>query len=203
MEVSVSALSAMGAVLVAPVLVATVLVAVYNRLVTLRQRCRNAFSQIDVQLQRRHALVPNLVATARGYLAHESDTLEAVAAARGLAAAAAGRAAATSGGARDMVELGAAESGLGRSLGRLMALVERYPALRADRTMAQLSEDLSATENRIAFARQAYNDAVMRYNSMRESVPAVWVAPSFGFEAAAYFRLENDREAAVPPVSVG
>ncbi|OQW96352.1 MAG: hypothetical protein BWK77_05125 [Verrucomicrobia bacterium A1] len=158
---------------------------------------------MEVSVPALSAMGAVLVATARGYLAHESDTLEAVAVARGLAAAAAGRAAATSGGARDVTELGAAESGLGRSLGRLMALVERYPALRADRTMAQLSEDLSATENRIAFARQAYNDAVMRYNSMRESVPSVWVAPSFGFEAAAYFRLENDREAAVPSVSVG
>lgn len=196
------ALRILWIVLLVPVAVAAAVVLVYNRLVVLRQRVRNAFSQIDVQLHRRHSLIPNLVETARGYLAHEAGTLEAVAAARTLAATASRRAAA-SGGAPAVEDLARAESQLGRALGRLRLLIERYPELKADRTMAQVSEDLSTTENRIAFARQAYNDAVMRYTSARESVPGLWIARPFGFEPAAYFRLEDDREAAVPPVALG
>lgn len=172
----------------------------YNRLATLRNRCRNAFAQIDVQLKRRHDLIPNLVAAAQGYMAHERGTLEEVTAARGRAVAAAP----APGGVPDVTALAGlfgAESALRRVLGRFLAAVEAYPELKASRTMAQLMEDLTATENRIAFARQAYNDAVMFYNTAIQSVPEVLLAGLFGFAPASLFLIDDEAERA--PVTVG
>jgi len=159
-------------------------VSIYNRLVALRNRWRNAFAQIDVQLKRRHDLIPNLVETARAYLEHERDTLESVIRARGDAVAARGAAAAAPGAPAAMQGLAAAESMLSGSLGRLMAVVEAYPDLKADATMAQLTEELTSTENRIAFARQAYNDDVMGYNNAAEQFPGNLVAGVFRFSHA-------------------
>jgi LemA protein len=184
------------------VLVALILYAVsrYNRLVTLRERYRNGFSQIDVQLKRRHDLVPNLVEVARGYLAHERETLEAVIRARNEAMEADKAAAADPGDPAAMQALGTAESRLSGGLGRLLALSEGYPELRGNETMRQLQEELSSTENRIAFARQAYNDAVMRYNATRGAVPTNLIATAFGFGRAEFFEMEDDRERATPEV---
>ncbi len=175
-------------------------VSIYNGLVAHRNAYRNAFSQIDVQLRRRHDLVPNLVETAKAYLAHERGTLEAVVAARGAAVAATQAAAAAPGEARAMKALAGAESALGAALSRFVALVEAYPDLKASATMAQLSEELSSTENRVAFARQAYNDAVMGYNVSRESFPGNVVAGSFGFTEAAPYDAATESERA--PVRV-
>ena len=153
--------------------------ALYNRLVTTRNGYRNAFSQIDVQLKRRHDLVPNLVETAKAYLAHERGTLEAVTAARGGAAAAIRAAEARPGEPRAMQAVAQAEGVLSGALGRLVAVAEAYPPLQANATMARLMEELASTENRIAFARQAYNDAVMDHNNARETFPGALVAGSF------------------------
>jgi LemA protein len=163
------------------VALATWVGAVYNRLVGLRNRWRNGFAQIDVQLKRRHDLVPNLVETAKGYLAHERGTLEAVVQARAAAVGARDAAASSPGDARAMQGLAGAEAELGGALGRLMAVVEAYPELKADETMARLAEELSSTENRIAFARQAYNDDVTAYNVGVERFPDNLVASAFGF----------------------
>ena len=159
-------------------------VAVYNRLVVFRNLFRNAFALIDVQLKRRYDLIPNLVEIARGYLKHERETLEAVTKARNQAAAAAQAAAASPGSAGAMRDLGQAEGALGAVLGRLFALVEAYPDLKANQNMLALHEELSSTENKVAFARQAYNDAVMAYNTRRESFPDIAFAGAFGFTAA-------------------
>lgn len=174
----------------------------WNRLVELRNRWRNAFAQIDVQLKRRHDLVPNLVETARAYLAHERGTLEAVVQARGLATQARAAAAADPSDARGLSRLDAAEAGLAGSLGRLMVLAEAYPELKADRTMSELTEELTSTENRIGFARQAFNDAVMTYNTARESLPANIVATVGGFgQAALLASTRSPAERAAPSVS--
>ena len=162
--------------------------ALYNGLVTKRNAYRNAFSQIDVQLKRRYDLIPNLVETAKAYLKHERGTLEAVIAARNAAAGAAGRAAASPGDQAAMAGLVTAEGALAGSLSRLLAVAEAYPDLKANQTMASLMEELSSTENRIGFARQAYNDAVMTYNNARETFPGNLVAG--GFAAAQLFELE-------------
>ncbi len=161
--------------------------ALYNGLVTKRNAYRNAYSQIDVQLKRRYDLFPNLVETAKGYLKHERGTLEAVIAARNVAAGAAGRAAATPGDPGAMAGLASAEGALTGSLARLFAVAESYPDLKANQTMASLMEELSSTENRIGFARQAYNDAVMTYNNARETFPGNLVAG--GFAPAQLFEL--------------
>jgi LemA protein len=166
----------------------------YNGLVNLRNRFKNAFAQIDVQLKRRHDLIPNLVETAKAFLAHERGTLEAVIAARNSADAARQQAAADPGNAAAMKSLSSAESGLSGVLGRFFALSEAYPELRSNQNMMQLSEELSTTENKIAFARQAYNDAVMRYNNKCEMVPSNVVAGMFGFERAEFFELEDEAE---------
>src|SRR5690606_7689786 len=158
------------------VLLAVFAVGVYNKLVAQRNRYKNAFAQIDVQLKRRYDLIPNLVETAKGYLSHERETLEAVIAARNQAASAEARASANPGNPEAMQALAGAEAALGGALGRFFALAEAYPDLKGDRAMTQLMEELTSTENRIAFARQAYNDAVMNYNTSRESFPAVLVA---------------------------
>jgi LemA protein len=168
--------------------------ATYNGLVNLRNRFKNAFAQIDVQLKRRHDLIPNLVETAKAFLAHERETLEAVIAARNSAEGARERAAANPGDAEAMKGLSSAESGLSGVLGRFFALSEDYPELKSNENMMQLSEELSSTENKIAFARQAYNDAVMRYNNKCEMVPSNLVANMFGFARAEFFEIEAESE---------
>ncbi|GHT85492.1 hypothetical protein AGMMS49543_16970 [Betaproteobacteria bacterium] len=166
------------------------LVAIYNGLVALSNQIRNAFAQIDVQLQRRYDLIPNLVETAKGYLKHERETLEAVIAARNTAQAAAKKAEADPSAAA-VGELSGAESALGGLLTKFFALSEAYPDLKANQNMAQLQEELASTENRIAFARQAYNDAVMSYNTKRESFPDTLIASRFGFKPAAQWITEE------------
>jgi LemA protein len=156
----------------------------YNRLVTLRNRYKNAYSQIDVQLQRRYDLIPNLVETAKGYMKHERETLEAVIAARNVAQTASGRAAQNPGDPQAMQQLGAAEAGLTGALSRLMVVSEAYPDLKADSSMAVVMEELSSTENKVAFARQAFNDAVTFYNTARESFPANLLAKQWSFGPA-------------------
>ena len=176
-------------------------IAVYNRLVQLRNRIANAFGQIDVQLKRRYDLVPNLVEVARGYLAHEAATLEAVIKARGQAqgAAAAARAAPTS--ASAIGALAVAEQALGGSLGRLMMVAESYPELKADATMQSLSEELTSTENRLGFARQAYNDQVLDFNDQAARFPAIVVARLLGFPTAPMLEsTRSEEERAAPKV---
>ncbi len=173
---------------------------IYNALVSLRNRFKNAFAQIDVQLKRRHDLIPNLVETAKGFLAHERETLEAVIKARNSAEGARTRAAADPGDAQAMQGLASAEAGLSGVLGRFFALSEAYPDLKSNRNMMQLSEELSTTENKIAFARQSYNDAVMRYNNKCEMVPSNLVASMFGFKRAELFEVDVAEERA--PVAV-
>ena len=160
------------------------LISIYNGLVALRNRFKNAFAQIDVQLKRRYDLIPNLVETAKGYIKHERETLEAVIAARNGAHSANLRAAADPANAEAMKQLVTAEAGLSGALGRLFALSESYPDLKANQTMMQLSEELTSTENKISFARQAYNDAVMSYNTAIESFPDNFVAGFGGFREA-------------------
>ena len=169
-------------------------VGMYNGLVTLRNRFKNSFAQIDVQLKRRHDLIPNLVETAKGYLSHERETLEAVIAARNSAEGAREKAASDPGDPGAMQSLAAAEAGLSGMLGRLFALSEAYPDLKANQNMMQLSEELSSTENKIAFSRQAFNDAVMRYNNKCEMVPSNIVASMFGFQRAEFFEIETAAE---------
>jgi len=175
-------------------LAALVLIGIYNKLVALRNRFKNAFAQIDVQLKRRYDLIPNLVETAKGYMAHERQTLEAVIAARSQAVSANQRAAANPGDAAAMQGLMGAEGMLSGALGKLFALAEQYPNLKANETMARLMEELTSTENKIAFARQAYNDSVMIYNTSRESFPAGMIAGMFGFQAAVLFEVKTEAE---------
>jgi len=177
------------------------LVGIYNSLITLRNRFKNAFSQIDVQLKRRYDLIPNLVETAKAYMKHERETLEAVVQARSQAVTAEGRAAANPADANAMKGLMGAEAALTGALGRLFALMESYPDLKANQNMAQLSEELTSTENRVAFSRQAYNDAVTEYNTSREKFPNVIIANSMGFTAAPLFEVESKEERQAPKVS--
>ena len=173
--------------------VAFVGIGIYNGLVTSRNAYKNAFAQIDVQLQRRFDLVPNLVETAKGYLKHERETLDAVVAAR--AAAQSGLAAAKSnpGDPDAMAKLAAAQSQLNAGLGRLLAVAEAYPDLKANQNMMQLTEELTSTENKVAFARQAFNDAVMAYNNRREVFPSSMVAGMFAFVPAVQLAIPADR----------
>ena len=179
------------------------IVAVYNRLVTARNGYKNAFAQIDVQLTRRYDLIPNLVETAKGYMAHERGTLEAVIQARNAAFAGLKGAAADPGNAQALAQLASAEGALGGALGRLLAVVEAYPDLKANTTMMQLMEELTSTENRVAFARQAYNDAVLGYNNTREVFPNNLVAGTFGFQPAALLEIESPEKRVVPQVKFG
>jgi LemA protein len=179
------------------VVVVVACIVMYNNLVTLRNRYKNAYSQIDVQLKRRYDLIPNLVETAKGYLKHERGTLEAVIQARNQASAANQKAASNPGDPGAMGALSGAEGVLTGALGRLFALAEAYPDLKANQTMAQLMEELTSTENKVAFARQAYNDAVMEYNISREKFPNALIAGTFGFREAVLFEVSvpEEREA--------
>ncbi len=176
------------------------LVGIYNTLVGLRNRFKNGFAQVDVQLKRRHDLIPNLVETAKGYMAHESGTLIAVIEARAKATQANVRFAGNPNDPAAMRDLAQTESTLSGALGKLMVVSENYPQLQADATMRSLMEELTSTENRIAFSRQGYNDAVLEYNTGREVFPNVFVANSFGFLPAEFFKIENEAEKAAPTV---
>ena len=179
-------------------------VGIYNGLITARNAFKNAFAQIDVQLQRRFDLIPNLVETAKGYLQHERGTLEAVVAARGAAMAGLSAAKASPGDPAAMAELANTQGVLNGALGRLLAIVEAYPDLKANQNMMQLTEELTSTENKVAFARQAFNDSVMSYNNRREVFPSTIIAGMFNFPAAALLEIPTDQQAqvrAAPKVS--
>jgi len=176
-------------------------ISIYNRLVADRNRFKNAFAQIDVQLTRRHDLIPNLVETAKGYMKHERETLEAVINARNTAVAGLKAAAKDPSDPAAMKQLAQAEQGLSGALGRLFALSESYPDLKANQNMMQLSEELTTTENKVAFARQAYNDAVMQYNTLRESFPNNFFAGWFNFQAAELLEIEDEAKREVPQVT--
>ena len=196
----ITALIALG-VLVALVAVLGLWVAgIYNKLVDLRNRFKNAFAQIDVQLKRRYDLIPNLVEVAKGYMKHESSTLEAVIKARNIALAASQAAAANPADANALKGLLSAEAGLGGALSRLMVVSEQYPDLKANTNMLQLTEELTSTENKVSFARQAYNDSVMIYNTAREVFPSVIFAGMFGFTAAELFKIDDPTERNAPKV---
>ena len=170
---------------------------IYNGLVTARNAFRNAFAQIDVQLQRRFDLIPNLVETARAYMSHERETLEAVIAARSAAQSGLAAAKANPGDPAAMAQLAAAQNQLNTGLGRLLAVAEAYPDLKANQNMMQLTEELTSTENRVAFARQAYNDAVMAYNNRREVFPSNLVANAFAFAQASLLDIPEEKREAV------
>jgi len=177
-------------------------IAIYNGLVQLRNRFKNAFAQIDVQLKRRYDLIPNLVEAAKGYITHERETLEKVIAARNSAMGAAQKAAAAPGDPAAMQGLAQAEGQLGGAMGRMMAVFEAYPDLKANQNILQVQEELTSTENKIAFARQAYNDSVMEYNTKRESFPDTVFAGMFGFQGATLLEAtESAEERKVPKVS--
>ncbi|MGH7939446.1 MAG: LemA family protein [Limisphaerales bacterium] len=173
----------------------------FNKLVTLRNRYKNAYAQIDVQLKRRYDLIPNLVETAKGYIKHEHDTLEDVTKARNIAYAASQAAAANPGDAAAMKGLGSAETGLAGTLSRLMMVSEAYPDLKANQNMMQLTEELTSTENKISFARQAYNDSVMAYNTDREVFPTNILAGAFNFGPAELFVIDKPEQRDAPKVS--
>ncbi|MEM9882595.1 MAG: LemA family protein [Planctomycetota bacterium] len=174
--------------------VVLLVIAIYNRLVSLRERGQNAFAQIDVQLERRYDLIPNLVETAKGYMAHEKDTLEAVMAARASATQARVEVSGDPTNLEAMGKLAQSEGMLTGALGRLMAVAEAYPDLKANQNMMQLSEELTATENKVAFARQGYNDAAQRYNEYKKQFPPVLIANVFGFRDSAYLDLDDAPE---------
>jgi len=176
-------------------------VGIYNKLIQLKNRFKNAFAQIDVQLKRRYDLIPNLVETAKGYMKHEREVLESVIKARNQASSAMEKAAADPGNPEAMQGLIGAESALSGTLGRLFALVEAYPDLKANQNMMQLSEELTTTENKVSFARQAFNDAVMAYNTAREVFPNNIVANMFAFKEAQLFEIKVEAEREAPKVS--
>ncbi|MBE9548250.1 MAG: LemA family protein [Proteobacteria bacterium] len=181
--------------------IAVFAISVYNGLVAKRNRYKNAFAQIDVQLTRRHDLIPNLVETAKAYMSHEKGTLEAVINARNTAVSGLQAAKADPSDPEAMKKLSQAEQGLSGALGRLFALSEAYPDLKANQNMMQLSEELTSTENKVSFARQAFNDAVMIYNTARESFPANLFAVTFGFGPAELLEIEDEKKREVPEVS--
>ncbi len=184
-------------------LVAFWAIALYNGLIGKRNRFRNAFAQIEVQLQRRYDLIPNLVETAKGYMSHEKDTLEAVIAARNQAMGAMQAAAAAPGDSSAMANLASAEAGLGGVLGRLMAVAEAYPDLKANQNMMAVQEELTSTENKVAFARQAFNDAVTLFNTARDTFPAVLIAGLLGFKEAMLFEVDDASARTAPKVNFG
>ncbi|HVU26619.1 MAG TPA: LemA family protein [Verrucomicrobiae bacterium] len=198
----------MGTTLIAIIIALVVVVgtfgfiaAGYNKLVTLRNRYKNAYAQIDVQLKRRYDLIPNLVETAKGYIKHERETLEAVTKARNIAYAASQAAAANPGDSGAVKNLVSAESGLAGTLSRLMMVSEQYPDLKANQNMMQLTEELTSTENKISFARQAYNDSVMAYNTDREVFPSNLIAGIFNFQPAELFVIDKPEQKDAPKVS--
>jgi LemA protein len=195
------ALIMLGGVLLIAIILGAVFVGIYNKLVTLRNRFKNAYAQIDVQLKRRYDLIPNLVETAKGYIKHERETLEAVTKARNIAYAASQAAASNPGDAGAVNNLVAAESGLAGTLSRLMVVSEQYPDLKANQNMLQLTEELTSTENKISFARQAYNDSVMQYNTDREVFPSNLIAGMFNFTAAELFTVDKPEQKDAPKVS--
>ncbi len=176
-------------------------ISLYNRLVALRNRVKNGFSQIDVQLTRRHDLIPNLVEAVKGYMAHERGTLEDVVNARNAAVSGLKAAAADPTNPEAMKTLSGAESQLSGALGRLFALAEAYPELKANENMMQFQEELSTTENKVAFARQAFNDSVMNFNNAVETFPSSVVAGMFNFEQAEFLEIEAPEKREVPKVS--
>ena len=190
-----------GVVILLVFLVLAFVIGGYNALVTLRNRYKNAYSQIDVQLKRRYDLIPNLVETAKSYLQHERGTLEAVIQARNAAVTANTRAAQNPGDASAMKEISSAESTLSGVMGRLFALAEAYPNLKANTTMMSLMEELTSTENKVSFARQAYNDAVMTYNTRREVFPTNFIASTFNFAPAELFVIEKPQQKEAPKVA--
>ena len=181
--------------------VAVFVIGIFNGLVGLRNRVKNAYAQIDVQLKRRYDLIPNLVETAKGYMKHESETLEAVIQARNQAVAAAGAAAKDPTAMNAIQGVAGADSALTGALGKLMVVMEAYPDLKANENMMQVQEELTSTENRVAFSRQAYNDAVMSYNNKREMFPSNIVAGMFGFNFAQSWELDDEAARDVPKVS--
>jgi LemA protein len=191
---------AIYALVALPMLAALIGFAFYNRLIGLRNAYKNAFAQIDVQLKRRHDLIPNIVETAKGYIQHERGTLEEVAAARG-AAVSARELAAEGPGTAAMTHLGVAEANLTGALTRLLAVAEAYPDLKANQVMLQLMEELTTTENRIGLARQAYNDSVMFYNTATQTVPANFIASWYHFTPAEFFQIDNTTDRQTPSVS--
>jgi LemA protein len=197
--------SSLVTILLIPAVVVVLLllfaVGVYNSLVTLRNRYKNAFSQIDVQLKRRYDLIPNLVETAKGYMRHERETLEAVINARNSALAASQRVAVAPGDATAMNSLNLAETQLTGALGRLFALAEAYPDLKANQNMLALQEELTSTENKVAFARQSFNDAVTVYNTEIQKFPNNLVAGMGGFAPAQLFEAESPKERETPRVA--
>lgn len=203
--VAVASIGTMVVLLIIFAVVAVVIIGsiigIYNKLVTMRNRYKNAYAQIDVQLKRRYDLIPNLVETAKGYIKHERETLEAVTQARNIAYAASKTAAANPGDASAVKNLAAAESGLAGTLSRLMMVSEAYPDLKANQNMMQLTEELTSTENKISFARQAYNDSVMTYNTDREVFPANIIAGMFNFGPAELFVIDKPEQKDAPKVS--
>ena len=191
----------LGVLLFLVVAVALYAVGIYNSLVQLRNRFKNAFAQIDVQLKRRYDLIPNLVETAKGYLSHERETLEAVIQARNQASAAGSKAAESTEDPSAIKGLMGAETALSGAMTRFFALAEAYPDLKANQNMMQLTEELTTTENKISFSRQAYNDSVMVYNTRREQFPAVIFAGMLQFLPAQLFEIEDEAEKAAPKVS--
>ena len=194
-------LTVLGILLVLVILVALWVMGIYNRLVTLRNRFKNAFAQIDVQLKRRYDLIPNLVETAKGYLKHERETLEAVIQARNQAAQAASTAASDPGNPGAVQALAGAETALTGTLGRFFALSEAYPDLKANSNMMQLNEELTSTENKVSFARQAFNDAITTFNTQREVFPNNIFAGMFGFKEADLFEVKDEAVKGAPKVS--
>ena len=201
MTAGIIGLVLLGGLVLVAIVIAMMVIGVYNKLVTLRNRYKNAYAQIDVQLKRRYDLIPNLVETAKGYMAHERGTLEAVTAARNSAYAASKAAAANPGDAGAMKSLASAETGLGGTLSRLMMVSEQYPDLKANQNMMQLTEELTSTENKISFARQAYNDSVMTYNTDREVFPSNLIANTFNFGPAELFVVDKPEQKDAPKVS--
>jgi LemA protein len=191
----------LGVVVVVVLIVGGMIVGIYNKLVTMRNRYKNAYAQIDVQLKRRYDLIPNLVETAKGYMAHERGTLQAVTEARNIAYEASKTAAANPGDSSAIKNLASAETGLGGTLSRLMMVSEQYPDLKANQNMMQLTEELTSTENKISFARQAYNDSVMTYNTDREVFPSNLIAGMFNFGAAELFVVDKPEQKDAPKVS--
>lgn len=194
-------LIAAAVVVVVILAIAGYIIAIYNRLVALEQRCENSFSQIDVQLKRRHDLIPNLVETAKGYMSHEKETLEAVMQARAEATKVQVELNGSPADAAKVKQLAQSEGALDSALGRLMAVAENYPDLKANENMMQLSEELTTTENKVAFARQAYNDSVSTYNTYRESFPPILLAPAFGKDEMAYYEIPDEAQREAPSVS--